>query len=224
MRVPSYEPMAKILQEGECGDAKIQHVSVSPTQARMSSIRSMFSGDSGDAVTSGTYAHLRVKGRLVMSDTRMERNTNYEFLRHASLAGGDILVGGLGLGMILVPLAQMRNVLSITVIEKSSGVIELVESSLRSHLNQMNSSEVALRICQGDILEWKPPKGRKWDVIYFDIWPDICMDNLVGITKLKRKFGRRLNRDNLYAWMGAWMEKRLRYIKHREAKHRILWR
>lgn len=42
-------------------------------------------------------------------------------------------------------------------------------------------------------LEVNAPKGQKWDTIYFDIWPDVCIDNLEGAARLARKFSPRLD-------------------------------
>lgn len=203
--------MVPIVPEGESGDAKIKHVIITEYDAEFSSLRAMITGSYNEAVSEGTIAQLLVNGYLVMSDTEMEQRTNSGFLRAASKAGGDILIGGLGLGMILVPLVRMKNVRSVMVVEKSQGVIDLVASPILTYLKTDK-----LSIVRGNVFEWRPPPGQKhWDVIYFDIWADVCVDNLDEITKLKRKFARCLNRDNSAAWMGAWEEIRLRYLKRR---------
>lgn len=211
MPIPDYEPMAPILPEGETGDAKIQHRTITDYDAKFSSLRAVVTGNPNEMVSEGTIAQLLVNGYLVMSDTQMEQRTNYEFLRASSRAGGDILIGGLGLGMILVPLMRMKNVRSVLVVEKSQGVIDLVSSPLLTYLKKQSKK---LSITRGDIFEWRPPPGYKhWDVIYFDIWANLCVDNLDEITKLKRKFSRCLNRSNPGAWMGAWEEIRLRSLR-----------
>jgi hypothetical protein len=214
MTMPAYQPMAPILPEGESGDAKIQHRTITQHDAEFSALRAVVTGNPNATLSEGTIAQLLVNNYLVMSDTQMEQRTNNDFLYAASKAGGDILIGGLGLGMILVPLVQMKKVRSVLVVEKSQGVIDLVASPLLTHLKTDK-----LSIVRGDIFRWRPPPGRQhWDVIYFDIWADLCVDNLTEITKLKRKFSRCLNRGkggNPEAWMGAWEEERLRYLKRR---------
>jgi hypothetical protein len=68
-------------------------------------------------------------------------------------------------------------------------------------------------VIQADAFSWKPPRGELYDVIYFDIWADICTDNLPEISKLKRRYARRLKRKDSGSWMGAWQEPKLRYLK-----------
>ena len=35
-----------------------------------------------------------------------------------------------------------------------------------------------------DIFEWKPARGVKFDTLYWDIWPTICVSNLKDMAKL----------------------------------------
>lgn len=64
--------------------------------------------------------------------------------------------------------------------------------------------EKAFDVIHADVFEWKPPKGQKRGAVWFDIWSDLCEDNLPQMTKLKRKFGRRSD------WKGCWSESFLR--------------
>jgi hypothetical protein len=34
-------------------------------------------------------------------------------------------------------------------------------------------------------------KGKRYDMVWHDIWDDICSDNLEGMAKLHRKYGDR---------------------------------
>jgi len=71
-------------------------------------------------------------------------------------------------------------------------------------------------IC-GDIFKWYPLKGIKYDVIYFDIWNNICGDNYEDMKKLNRRFAKRLNRDNPECWMSSW-----RHAEHKKL-HKERW-
>lgn len=95
-----------------------------------------------------------------MSDTPMEKETNYSFLEHAH---GDVLIGGLGIGMILLAIQDKENIESITVIEKEADIISLVGQQLP--LNEK------VKILQGDIFEYVPE--QRYHTIYIDIWPYI---------------------------------------------------
>jgi len=71
----------------------------------------------------GTYAVLKIAGTTVMSDTPMERLTNQKIVKKAT---GRVLIAGLGLGMILHPIAAKARVQSITVVEQSRDVIRMI--------------------------------------------------------------------------------------------------
>lgn len=135
-----------------------------------------------NGIDGGDYTRLRHLGEVVMSDTPMEKRTNYFVMKHAY---GDVLIGGLGIGMILLELDKNPAVTSITVLEKYSDVIQLVGSQLPL------SDKV--RIIHADVFDWKPPKGVRYDCIYMDIWNyinhDVYKDEMVP---LKRKFSHYL--------------------------------
>jgi hypothetical protein len=206
-----YVPMVEVLKEKIVGTARIEHFKISEEEARFAEMRAAITANRQEAVDPGKYIKLYVDDILTMSDTTMEKDSNYEFLYQAN---GDVLVAGLGIGLIILPALQKKEVKSIEVIEKNVDVIHAVEMQLRSYLMDQGLNR-KLTVIHGDIFKYKPERGKKWDTIYFDIWYNICADNLEEITKLKRKFARRLNRTNPKCWMGAWQEENLRYEKRR---------
>jgi spermidine synthase len=190
--------MVEMVQPGNVGKAEVDHYEVSKHESAMSAWRR------GDYCPPGKYARLLVDNHLVMSDTSMERYSNVEFLRHAH---GNVLVAGLGLGMILHPALAKPEVAHITVIEKYQDVIDLIAPTLPSG---------ELEIICADIFEWTPVKGRKWNVIYFDIWPDICTGNLEDMAKMHQRFKGRLDRTDSYCWMSSWMRDRLKAERRKD--------
>ena len=78
-----------------------------------------------------------------------------------------------------------------------------------------------LEIIEGDIFNIDI-KG-KWDTIYFDIWTDICTDNLKEIRKLHNKFKFKLNRKNPNCWMSSWKVHELRDIRRRQREQEKMW-
>lgn len=145
----------------------------------------------------GTLVHLKNKyGTIMMADSEMEHRTNKPFLWKAN---GNVLIGGLGLGMILLAVQAKEEVNSVTIVEIHQEIIDLVASQL-----PLNGK---VEVVHGDIFEWYPPKGIKYDTIYFDIWDNICGDNYEEMKKLHRRFARRLNRDNPNCWMSCWRHK-----------------
>lgn len=198
-----FRSMVEVLPPLQHGIAKVEHFEVSEDDSRWSYMRR------GDGVPAGKYARLYVGGTLMMSDTNMEHRTN----RHAvNCATGDVLIAGLGLGMIVLPIAAKQNVTSVTVVEKYLDVIEGVGRKLFPAMG-LDSSK--LTICHGDIMAWRPPKGVKYDCIYFDIWPHKCTDNLKQMAKLHQSFKSRLKGN---CWMDSWCKKELKARKRQEDK------
>lgn len=212
-RFGGFPNMVDFVPEGEKGEAKVRHVSCSAQDSAWTAVRALASGNAGEVVREGSYAQLLVNGHLVMSDTQMERRSNYGVVLNAE---GDVLIAGLGLGMILLPVLAKEEVKSVTVIELSQDVIDLVEP----HIRKASMCADKLTVIQGDIFEWKPPKGQKWDCIYFDIWADICTDSLDDMAKLHRKFGRRKNSG---AWMDSWKKSELKLQRDRDRRQERAW-
>lgn len=152
-------------------------------------------------IPQGEYIRLLDKKKsyseCVMSDTPMEHRTNYDILRKAH---GDVLIGGLGIGMILMPLMEKEEVKSITIVEKYEEIIELVGKQL-----PLNDK---VKIIHGDIFENTFKRGTKFDVIYFDIWNYVNSDVYEEMLELKKKYKRCLKskQENPNAWMGCWAE------------------
>jgi spermidine synthase len=132
-----------------------------------------------------------VRDKLVMSDTPMEVATNREVVERAT---GRVLIAGLGLGLILGPIFAKPDVEAVTVVEREPDVIALVGPLVQ---------DPRLEIICADIEVWRPPRGARYETIYFDIWPDIDVANLVQIKRLHRRFRRRLARAP-GAWLGSW--------------------
>lgn len=203
--------LSKILEEGERGEACVEFYEVSKEDEQFTRMRAAVTGSGRCMVASGQYVRLKIGGYLVMSNTDQEKRENTEAVDRAE---GDVLVAGLGLGLMLIPVCLMDRVRSVTAVEISQDVIDLVGPPIRRHLEaQGNGAAGKLEIVQGDIFEFKPRRGQRWDIIWFDVWADSCVDNIKGINRLKQKFKGRLNRSNPVCWMGAWEEDRLRYLK-----------
>jgi hypothetical protein len=186
--------MIDLLADGlTVGECSIAHRTITPLEAARSTFQ-------GLQTTVGTYATLHVGGVFMMSDTLTERLTNRYLLRKAH---GEVLIGGLGMGMVLHGMAKKAK--RVTVIERSQDCIDLIGPSLPGNVE----------IIHADVMEWKPPKGQMWDCIYFDIWPTIDTDNLPEMTKLHRRFAMR---KPVTGWMGSWMQEELRDMRRREKR------
>jgi spermidine synthase len=197
-----FPDMATIIPEGKRGEAEVQHMIISSLQSQMSSYHGAM-----NYVEEGTYAKLLVGGKLVMTDTRHERITNREIVRRAH---GRVLIGGLGLGMILVPILAKEAVEMVLVIEKSQDVIDLI-------WHHIEHSKLTVR--QGDVFTWdeKYWRGRRFNCVYMDIWPGRSEQNLPQIAKLHQKYKYYLDRSDPDCWMGSWEQNTLRSQKRQYA-------
>lgn len=147
-----------------------------------------------------TYTKLYLNGNLWMSDTPMEKRSNNEFIRHAN---GNVLIFGLGIGLIIYPLLNDENIKSITVIEKNKELIDLLLPILKSY-----DTNNVLQIIEGDAFEYHSQiaKETKFDTIYFDIWVDICTDNYESIKKVEKPYRKFLNRENPNCFFNSWLK------------------
>jgi len=188
-----FTPMHTLLRPGSLGDVRLETFEVTPEEAGFTRLRAAVTMRRDEVIDAGTYARLYVGKTLMMTDTRNEQRTNTEVVRRAQ---GDVFIAGLGLGMILVPILAKEAVKSVTVIEKYQHVVTLVAPQL-----QAIPGGEKLTVVHGDVFTWQPPKGQKWDVLYFDIWPDICVDNLPEMASLHQKYK---SRKKPGAWMHSW--------------------
>ncbi len=203
-----FTSMHTILKPGSSGDVRLEQFTVSDKDARFSRIRAVASMRREEAVDPGKYTRLYVGSTLMMTDTQNEQSSNTGVVLQAK---GDVLIAGLGIGMILVPILAKKEVKSVTVIEKYEHVIALVEPQLRGLPGGKK-----LKVVHADVFEWQPPKGQKWDVLYFDIWPQITEGNLPEMARLHQKYK---NRKKPGAWMHSWKKDYL--IVKREQSRRL---
>jgi hypothetical protein len=134
------------------------------------------------------YTRLERGTVLVMSDTPAERLECFEAYHRAE---GICLVNGLGLGMLLKNMLAKTSVTEITVVEISQDLIDLISPYY---------TDTRLTYVCADALTYNPPKGKRYNMVWHDIWDDICSDNLEDMAKLHRKYGR------ICDWQGSWMK------------------
>mgnify|MGYP000934481274 CR=1 FL=1 len=174
------------IPEGICGDYKIERFTTDRTDwSALKSGRSVPIGES--------FTRLMHKGNLIMSDTPAEQR---DHMLPVFRAGGSCLINGLGIGMVLHNILLKDCVTDVTVIEISEEVIKLVGPSY--------TSDPRVTIIQANALEYKPPKGKRYRMVWHDIWPSICEANLPSMMTLHRKYGRRCD------WQGSWARELIR--------------
>lgn len=150
----------------------------------------------GRPASPGTYTRLMRGGTLVMSNTPAELDDLHP-LFHAigCLPTQRVLINGLGLGVALLGVLQMK-VSHIDVVEQSEDVLSLVSPHYKDERVTFHHADALTKT-------W--PKGTRWDVVWHDIWDNVPNeDDLPTISKLKRAYGRRCH------WQGVWCEQHAR--------------
>lgn len=148
-----YKDMTEILKNGKVGDFELVQFEIGNND-----LYAMLHG-----IPSGKFIRLTHRGEVVMSNTDMEKRTNSSFVINAH---GNVLIGGLGIGLIVLAIQDKEDVKKITVVEKNAEVIELVGNQL-----PLNSK---VDIVHDDVFEYKPL--FKYNTIYMDIWNYINSD------------------------------------------------
>lgn len=197
-RFGGFVSMAEVLSPGKSGNVSLDHFEIT---------KDTFQGFREEKTRPGRYARLKVGGEVMMSDTDMELRTNVGAVADAK---GDVLIGGLGIGAIVLPIARKPNVRSVTVVEKNQDVIALVEDQLR---RQMTGNQSAgFLVWHGDIHTWRPlPQNVcKFDYAYFDIWQDLCVDNVEEMQCLHKAFRKYLRKGGK---VSSWEYEHLRDLK-----------
>lgn len=164
----------------------------------------------------GTYAvlgqvHPNTLGHTVWMSTHVpERTTQAEFVAQAR---GRVLIAGFGLGLVTDAVLAKPGVTEVVVVEKNSEVTNIM-SNMLDDLEDRHG-HFRFKIIYADIFKYKPAK--KFDTIYFDIWPTISAQNLTDMMKLRRRYRPWLK---LGGWIGCWVEKECRDdLARLEAKH-----
>lgn len=126
---------------------------------------SLVGGQKNDPVVYGhetTWHRLVYGGGTWMTDLPIEQQQHRHCLKPLK---GNILIGGLGLGLAANWLAQKPAVKSITVVEKSKEVVRLVANHIRDPRN-------IVKVVQQDLFKYLEENAgkKKFDWAFYDIW------------------------------------------------------
>ncbi len=191
--VPWYDRYKVDVPEGASGQWQVERFTVTEAQAKLDNLQSAVHGCGHRWIRPGIYTRLvygtRVTGTTAMSDTPAEISEHMFFMRAAS---GNVLIHGLGLGVVLQGCLENGKVERATVVEKDPDVIKLVAPHYQARFG------CQFELVEGDAFTWKLPPGRRWTCAWHDIWPHITPDNLPEMHRLHRRFGRRVD------WQRSW--------------------
>jgi spermidine synthase len=139
------------------------------------------------------YLFLSHKGlqKTMMSNHESETITNQKFIDSAK---GDVLIFGLGLGLIIFPLLKEIGINKITIIELDKGLIDMVSPIIR-----FQDSSRKVKIINADSFFWETQE--KFDTIYFDIWETIDEKAYIEMEILEKRYQKNLKEEG---WIDSW--------------------
>ncbi len=186
------------IEEGVSGDFRIEKFSISLRDIMVTSRLYR-----GREVFPGTYTKLMLNNQIIMSDTTAEMN---DHIVPVEKARGNILINGLGLGMVLLNCLLKPEVKHTTVIELSKDVIKLVSSPYEKMFKDR------LTIIWANAFNYKPK--IKYDMVWHDIWPEIKSSNYKQMKKLHYKYSKHA------VWQGSWCRDEVIEMKSIEANYK----
>jgi hypothetical protein len=180
------------IPEGISNDWRVESFIISPEEASFHNLRCAINPHHsyGREILSGTYKKLLYKGNIVMSDTPAEIRDHLPFTQTAK---GHVLIAGLGLGVVTQMLMLRKCIKSITVIELSQDVINLVGLHI---LKDSKDSKKDTTIICSDIFKYQPKKRleelgiEKFSFCWLDIWYSYGADLLKDARVLRKRFSR----------------------------------
>lgn len=208
--------MTVTVPEGRSGNAEIRRVIADETTY----------GDIFQAMQHGrpivppgsSITCLYLAGRLWMSDTPAERRDHMPaIIKAGQLSARRALVNGLGIGMIVAGLLDVPTIEHIDVVEIDKDVINLVGG----HVERLAADAgKTVNIHHDDAYTIAWPAGTVWDIAWSDIWESACTDNLLDMSRLSRRYSRRVR------WHGHWLRDMLltqRTANTRADRQRAAW-
>lgn len=180
------------IPDSKQGDAEIDTFIVTKEDEKFQMIQAY---KTGRYVSAGIYKRLKINGETMMSNTPDEIYDHRCFIARAS---GSVLINGLGLGVCLTAIMNKPEITDITVIESNKNVIDLVAPYF---------TNPKIQIIHADAFEYKPPKGKRYNYVWHDIWLDICGDNYEEMKKLHRKYGK------ICDWQDSWCKDIVKRLK-----------
>jgi len=112
---------------------------------------------------------------VIMNDCIPEKEACLEIIEEAH---GDVLIAGLGIGLIVLPIMNKDSVISVDIVERHKEVIDLIKPQL-----PFNDK---VKIINEDIAKFIP--SRKYDTIYLDTIPEAL--HLEGEKESRTKDGK----------------------------------
>ena len=114
---------------GKSGDWRVDQFNVTEEQSNVQKLRYLYDNERREVIPPGIYTSLRCNGFIIMSDTPDEIRDHLTAIKFAT---GNVLINGLGLGMVLQACLKKESVTHVTVIENSIDVLNLVSEHYKA--------------------------------------------------------------------------------------------
>lgn len=200
--VPQIKDIPQVdLPEGTSGPWAVEKFVLREVDVELENLRySMTPGGVRWRTYPGEYTRLTKNGVLWMSDVHGER---YDHLHFVWRARGDVLITGLGLGMVVAACLEREEVRTVTVVELEEDVVALVAESL---YRRYNAGAPRLFVHLADARTWHPATAEtlvvephrgayvrspeKFDAVWHDVWVESSGDVYEEQKFLRRRYVR----------------------------------
>lgn len=201
-KIRSFPRRHSLLVPHKCEEEKweVDAFTITAAQSARTLTRAILRDEPRHYVPQGRYARLRMHGAVMMSDTPMERVTNYPLLRQAH---GNVLLIGAGLGMLLRAILDDVHTDSVTLVDNKERLLRWVNNGLP----QEHRSKITMH--HGDAFSPEYMRGR-FNSILIDIWPSISISNMPEMHKLREMHRKYLTTRDKFARVMCWGEDVLR--------------
>jgi hypothetical protein len=167
--------MSKLLKQGQVGKFAIEKVTISKGTVVDGYDRHRGKIDQINCNFDYTVVKLTENGNTWMSDNPFEVESSMGAVENAR---GDVLIGGLGIGML--PTLMKDKVDRIDIVELNQEVIDLV-------FHQVATEK--MKIIHGDVIQYLKSTEKRYDFICVDIWPDtfLPMWDIISVKELAQR-------------------------------------
>lgn len=162
--------LVDLIPNNKIGDFAVTDFEVSEKQAEINKVINP------RHIIAGYYKRLSYKRNVtIMTNSPQEIS---EITNLCKQAFGDMLIIGLGLGVMIDLLLENDKIKSITIVEKNIEVINLVYPSFK-HIKMLS-------IINEDAFDYQPK--RNFDHIWHDIWNSVFLGYKKEMITLKEKY------------------------------------
>lgn len=162
---------------GESGNVRVARRTTTEAEALLLNLNRKNELLRGWRAYPGTWTFLLLNGETWMSDTPDEIADHLPFI-HAAEA--NVLVTGLGLGVVTQALLRKPSVRRVDVVEYSAHVARLIGPTF--------AADERFHLHVADAWTWTPPEGVVYDHAWHDIWQQLDPANIPEFERMRARY------------------------------------